>query len=62
MTSICGPSITSSSSSIRKSAGVNRESVFTSAATYVPVPPSLKRIAFAASFTSESNPHPAIAT
>ena len=36
--------------------------VFTNAATYVPVAPRLTRIAFAASFTSESKPHPAIAT
>ena len=62
MTSMCGPSTTSSSSSIRNTAGEKRDNVLTNAATYVPVAPRLTRIAFAASFTSESKPHPAIAT
>ena len=43
-------------------AGENLESVFSSAAMYVPVAPSLTVIPFAVSFTSESKPAPAMFT
>ena len=59
---MCAPVWITPSMSIVNKAGVNRESVLTTAATYVPVLPSRTVIAFAASFTSESNPQLPIAT
>src|SRR3954447_5776004 len=59
---MCAPEWTTPSISMVNSAGLNRESVLTRAATYVPVLPRRTDIALAASLTSESNPQLPIAT